>query len=155
MLTPASIDLVADRWVPFNAAIAIIGIDFTGATFSAHIRSTPDASGSALVTMANVTTSATGVRLAYGGTDTIANHITADRLSEVPDGYSSGDSVALSQVVLQVATVDATNGVGTLPFPAERGDDAVFYYDLHVTPSGGTKAVYLSGTLTVRAGVTR
>lgn len=152
MIQPALIDLSADRWVACIRTLAFVGFNFTGGTFAAEVRLTPDATGSALVSLTTQTSAAVeGVRLIYGGTDTIANHIAAGRLSEVPSGYTSASSVALSQLGIRI---NETTMEG-LPFPAERGDDNTLYWDLHITPSGGIKDKYAGGAFIVRAGVTQ
>lgn len=152
METPARIDINADRWVACIRELAFVDYDFTGATFAAQVRATKDATGSALVDLGTVTSSASeGVRLIYGGTDTIANHITAGRLAEVPTGYASSDSVALSSVGIRIneTTMEA------MPEPDDLGDDYVAAWDIHITPSGGIKEKYAGGNFTVRAGVTQ
>jgi hypothetical protein len=156
-------DISADRWVMCRRTLAFIGYDFTGATFKTEIRQTRD-TGAALVTLTTQTTDVQGIRLIYGGTATIAAHQAAGRLSaeeveaiEAIDNpatgqpYSSGDSVALSLVMLRVdkATMSA------LPFPASRGGDIDLYWDLHITPSGGDEGNYAGGTFTVVAGATQ
>jgi hypothetical protein len=157
MKSPWSLDLAGDRWVPFIQSLSFVGADWTGAAFAMHVRATRDVTGTPLVNLTTVTSaSAEGVRLIYGGSDTIANHIAAGRLEEVPAGFEASDTVALSQVGIRV---NETTMEGLL-FPGsgavgERGDDSKFYYDLHVTPSGGNKDVYARGTFTARAGATQ
>ncbi len=154
MQSPAIQDLYADRRVPFVRSLVFLGNDFTGATFGMEIRSIFDASGAALITLAGgVAAGAEGVRLAYGGTDTIANHITAGRLSEVPGGFASSTSVALSDVSIRVNELSMED-VAKVPYPSERGDNTVLAYDLHITPSGGVKDVYARGQFIVRPGAT-
>lgn len=151
MITPGRYDIGADRWVACIRTFAFLGLDFTGATFVSHIRLNPDASGSPLVNLATVGSIASeGLCLLYGGTDTIANHIAAGRLQEVPDGYVSGDSLAMSQIGMRI---NETTMEG-LPWGTERGDDAALVWDMHITPSGGIKDKYIGGTFTVRAGAT-
>lgn len=152
MITPGRYDIAADRWVACIRTLTFVGLDFTDAVFAMQVRLTGDASGSPLVDLATVTTSsAEGVRLIYAGTDTIANHIAAGRLDDVPSGYASGDSIALSQVGIRIneTTIEA------LPFPEERGDDIDLAWDMLITPSGGIKDKYIGGKFTVRAGVTQ
>lgn len=151
MITTGRYDIGADRWVACIRTFAFVGLDFTGATFIAQVRLTPDATGSPLVNLATVGSLASeGICLLYAGTDTITNHIAAGRISEVPSGYTGASSVALSQLGFRIneTTMEA------LPFPAERGDDAILAWDMQITPSGGIKDKYLGGTFTVRAGVT-
>lgn len=152
MIQPGRYDIGADRWVACIRTFAFVGLDFTSAVFASHVRLVPDVTGSPLVTLATVGSLASeGISLVYGGTDTITNHIAAGRLTEVPDGYVTGDSLALSQVGFRI---NETTMEG-LPFPTERGDDAVLYWDMHITPSGGIKDKYIGGLLTVRAGATQ
>lgn len=157
MLQPGRYDIAADRWVACILSFSFIGVDFTDAVFAAQVRQVPDGTGSPLVNLATVTTSAAeGVRLVYAGTDTITNHIAAGRLDEAPDGYSVGDSVLLSVVGIRI---NETTMEG-LPFPGsgtsgERGEDAVLAWDMHITPEGGIKDKWMGGTFTVRAGVTQ
>lgn len=151
MITPGRYDIGADRWVACIRTFAFLGLDFTGAVFVTHVRLTPDATGSPLVSLATVgSLAAEGISLLYAGTDTITNHVTAARLGEIPDGFVGTDSVTLSQIGLRI---NETTMEG-LPFPAERGDDAVLAWDMHITPSGGVKDKYIGGTFTVRAGAT-
>lgn len=156
MEQPAKIDLHADHFVACIRTIAFLGYDFTGATFKLQVRQLPDTSGTPLADLATVTLStAEGVRLIYGGTDTINNHITAGRLKAIPDGYTGTQSVALSQLGIRIneTTMDA------MPLPqapdGDLGDDQIFYWDLLITPSGGVKDKFAGGKFVVRAGVTQ
>jgi hypothetical protein len=152
MEQPANMPISADRWVACIRTLAFIGFDFTGADFLAQVRLTADAIGSPLVNLATVTLStAEGIRLIYGGTDTITNHIAAGRLTAVPPGYSPSSSVALSVLGLRI---NETTMEG-LPFTNPRGGDEGLVWDMHITPSGGIKDKYCGGTFTVRAGVTQ
>lgn len=56
--------------------------------------------------------------------------------------------VTTISIRINEATVEA------LPEPAELGDDVTLYWDMQITPSGGTKYRALEGTFTVHAGVT-
>jgi len=145
------LDLAADRWTAFIETWEFQEEDLTDATFAMQVRLIKDASGAPLVDLATVVSSSSeGVRLIYGGTDTVANHITAGRIDAAPDGYEATDSLALSLLGVRI---NETTMEG-LPLPAERGDDLNLEWDLHITPSGGLKQKYLGGTFTVRAGAT-
>lgn len=151
MIQPALIPIAADRWVACIRTIAFVGLDLTGAAFASQVRIAPDTSGAPLVDLTTVTTAAAeGVRLIYGGTDTIANHIAAGRLNAVPPGYSNSSSVPLSVVGLRINET-TMEGLAT-PLDAS---DKILAWDMHITPSGGTKDKYAGGTFTVRAGVTQ
>lgn len=124
-ITPATLALTANRWTPFVYAIQISSIDLSAATVDMHIRSTYDASGSAIVDLSPAAAGSQGLSLAY----------------------SSGNTTLTIQI--DETTMEA------LPDAAVVGDDKALYYDIHITPSGGTKQVYFRGTFTVRAGATQ
>ena len=146
-MEPATVPLVADRWTPFVHRIEYQGENLTGAAMSAHVRLTPDAPGTPALSFAN----GAGAILVYGGTASVADHLAAGRISEVPEGMATTDLLPLS--IIQLEATEA--GMEAMPFPADRGDDALFYWDMHITPAGGTKQVYFRGTFTVRAGATQ
>lgn len=160
MDTPARIDFAGDRYVAFLRTVAFIGYDFTGATFAMQVRDRKDG-GTVRATLGTVGVmpSVEGVGLFFGGTATVASHIATGRLTSViydytnPDtgvNYVSSDSVVLS--VLRIRIDETT--MEAMPFAAEVGDDRLFYWDLHVTPSGGVKDKYAGGDFLLRAGVT-
>jgi hypothetical protein len=159
-MTPAQIPLFADRDVLFGQSFGFWKKDFTGASYLMKIRLTPDAGGSALITLTTTASStAEGVRTIYAGTDTIANHIAAGRTTEAKAaaaGYALTDSILLS--VVGVRILKTTMGGAAIPYPeaigqGQRGDNVVLAHDLLVTPSGADeyKAVY--GPFTVRGTV--
>ena len=154
MLQPANIDIRADRWVACSRTFAFVDIviDPATAVLNMAIRITPDATGSPLVLLSTVASlSAEGVVRLYSGTDTIANHIAAGRLSAVPQGYTEASSILVSQIgiLINAATMQA------LPFPSERGDDMTLYWDMLITPvTAGFRDKYMGGKFIVAAGVT-
>jgi hypothetical protein len=157
METPANIALNGDRNVLFDQTIAFFGFDFTGASARAMIRTAPDATGSALVTLAFVSSStAEGVRLVYAGTDTIANHIAAGRIeqTDLPPPYdqlADTDELALSLIGIHI--LKATMAFASAPAGA-AGDTISLAYDLLITPSGGIEDKYAYGPFNVRGTVT-
>ena len=152
MITPGLLPLGADRWTPFVATLNLIGVDLTSAVLAAQVRLYRDAPGVPLVDLAQVATGASeGVRLIYAGSDTVANHITAGRLTEAPTGYVSGDTLALTQIGIRI---NETTMEG-LPPGGKAGADVELAWDIHITPSGGLKGKWLYGPFTVRSGVTQ
>lgn len=147
--------------------LAFVGYDFTAAAFKIDIRLTNDASGSALVALTTQTTDVQGVRLSYAGTDTIANHLAAARLSQnnvdalltatnpVTDAlFQLSDSILLSIVAIRIdkaTMIDPTK----IPLPAQRGDVWVGAWDIHITPSGGDEDKYAGGDFIVEGGSTQ
>ncbi len=149
-MTPATLPLEGGRWVPFVQSLTFKGVDLSGASYAMHIRLYPDAPGSPLVNLAVVGSSnAQGIYPVYADTNTVNAHIAEGRLSAVPDGMVGSDSLALT--VIQIRVNETT--MEALPYPAERGKDNSLAYDLHVTPSGRDKQVWLRGPFTVEAGV--
>lgn len=152
MIQPGRYDIGADRWVAFVRTFSFVGIDLSSATFGFQIRLIPDATGSPLVDLPTATAPGVeGVRVAYAGTDTVANHIAGERLDSIPAGLSSTSSILLSQITIRI---EATK-IRALPYPAERGSDVNFHYDLLITAPGKDRDKYLGGVFTVRAGVTQ
>jgi hypothetical protein len=151
MISPGRYDLSADRWVACIRVFSFVALDFTGATFLSDVRLKPDASGAPLIHLVNAAANAEGLALLGAYTSTVQAHIDAGRLSEVPPGYALGDTVTVSQVQLRINETS----MEALPYPGERGEDATLYWDLHVTPTGGTKDKYLGGLFICRAGVTQ
>jgi hypothetical protein len=143
MEQPARFDIHADRWVSCVRTLAFVDFNFTSATFASHVRLHPDASGSPLATAT--------VTLVYAGSATVSAHIAAGRLPGLPPGMELTDTIYVSQVRITIA--EAT--MEAMPYPAELGDDMILYWDLHITPSGGTKDVYAAGKFIVRGGATQ
>lgn len=153
MDSPAVYDLNADRRVPFVRTFTIVGVDLTNyQMMRMHVRAVRDTTGTPLIALvpANTMSGVEGLELAYAGTATVADHIVAGRLDEPPGSYEETDTVALSQVRVLIGHTT----LGNLPLGRERGDDAVFYYDLILHPANGLADIYLRGRFTVRAGVT-
>lgn len=128
MFDTATRNLEAARWAPFKHQVTFEGLDFTGATFAMQVRDRKDGG----VLRANLSTTATagaeGIRfVSYSGDDTQIEIVIAEVTMEA------------------MATVEST---GTI------GDDGRAWYDLHITPSGGTKFVAMAGMFKIKAGAT-
>jgi hypothetical protein len=126
MIKPATLPLVGGRWVPFVLDIELEDVDLTGATLEAHVRLKPDTPGAALVDLDQVAAPAQG-------------------LSFTVAGGSSTIRMRINETTME-----------GLPAANETGDDAVLWWDMHVTrPGVHEKSVYFRGTFTVQAGVTQ
>lgn len=99
--------------------------NLTGATCQMQVRQLPDATGIPLIDLTNAAAGSQGISLA-----TVSGQTTM--------------TIQINEAAIE-----------GLPSAAEVGTDLVLYYDLQITPSGGTKGVWLRGTFTVRAGVTQ
>lgn len=147
MADPAEIDIVADRNVDHFSTWSFLEVDYTGSTFKMQIRAVRDTTGTPLL---ELTTGSGNFTILYAGTATVAAHISAGRLAEVPDGYASGDSLLLSQIRLGISDFS----LQALPFPEERGDDWEGYYDIIRTPTSGSAELIMRGKFIDRAGAT-
>lgn len=126
MIQPGTLPLVGHRWVPFKPyQIQFNDLDLTGATFTMTVRATRDA-GSSLISITNSTSPAEGISI-----------------------ISASASATVIEIRINEATMEA------LPAAAAVGDDLDLFWDMHITPSGGTKAVYLEGPFTLRGGATQ
>lgn len=163
MADPAQIDLTADRRLKSSWPLVVVGENWTGADFDMFVKQVPDASGSPIINLDPAAAGDEGIYLDYAGTDTVANHIAAGRLeSQIYDyvnaatgvNYAPTDSVVLSKVTI---TVDdfSLSGPSKYPFPEERGNPMVLYYDFLVALAGGDWAKKAYGKYTVRPAVTR
>lgn len=158
MRAPIAYDLYGDRGLAFSDIIAIVGQDFTGATFAGQVRLFPDAGGSPLVTLT--------VALGYGGSATVAAHvsalrITADIYNYVNPAtglkYASSDTIAVSLLnVSATAAAMSSPGTGAIPVAAVGLGEVQLAYDILIDPSGAPpqdKWVY--GSFFVRGTVTQ
>lgn len=128
MIQPATLPLVGNRWTPLVYTIQIVGADLSAATFKAQVRMLPGTSGAALVDLATASLGAEGVSCT-------STTVGADTISTI--------TLRVNQSTMS-----------GLPVASETGDDAKLYWDMHVTRSGFSKAVYFRGPFTVLAGVT-
>ena len=125
--------LIADRWTPYVYTPRVEYHDYTGATLAMHIRQNWDATGTALLALANASAGSQGLSIA---TVTV-------------DGRTHTDiTIQIDETTLEGLMPPTTSG-------AAPGSDVALVYDLHVTPSGGTKFVLVRGAFTIIAGATQ
>ncbi|WP_309091715.1 hypothetical protein [Phenylobacterium sp.] len=130
MITPARVDLVAQRWTPFVDQTDFAGFDFSAATFAMHVRVIPDAQGAPLVNLANAASNAQGIS---------ASVIEVD-----------GETVSTVQIRINETTIE-----GLLLNAAGAGKDVILYYDLHITGGGLEKTRMMEGKFTIKPGATQ
>lgn len=129
MITSTMLPLYGDRYTPFETEITLSGVDLTDAVFAMQVRERENG-GNLEADLGTVTAEDTeGVRLVS--------------VQQAGGVYFSKIGIFIAE-----ATMEA---MSTGP---EIDSDAVLYYDLHITPDGETKRVYLHGTFTNRAGAT-
>lgn len=129
------IDLTVNKRTPADFIIPEMGANYTGATLFAEVRAEPGADGTALITLNPATPPAEGLSVTYD-----AGYVDPEGI--MPDGAS------LVRIIIAEATLEG------LAYGADASKPVVLYYDIHLTPSGGTKFVFCSGTFTVDPGVT-
>jgi hypothetical protein len=172
MPDPARLDLTADRRTVFSESVVFLGDNYTGGDFDLWIKLYPDAPGAPLVQLDPVTDpTAEGIKLVYGGADTVANHVSAGRLSGNGQGsiysmtnpatglaYQSTDTLTLSQLTITIDVdedLDLVVADDRFPYPEERGDTIDLAYDFLAKTSGGRWEKRLYGTFSVRPAVVR
>lgn len=139
MITPgSSLNLRPLRWVPFKYQIRVDAYDLTSATFVMEVRSYKGAPGDPLIALANASSPTQGISV-----------------SVVTTGGVPASTIEIR--------IDETTIEGLLPFTVTSGSpnrvppgaDVEIYYDILITPSGGTKARWFEGTFTIVEGVTK
>lgn len=136
------LDIVArSKRVPWGGAsgeadIVILGFDYSAATFKMEIRPEPGDSAAALLTLNNASAGSEGVSASYDA------------------GYvhpETGAVVGATRIRPQIneATMEGLSTGSPVDEPVEA------FYDLHLTPSGGVKMLYLFGRWSYHPGVTR
>lgn len=147
--------LQADRDLWFvSDPIVFTEEDWTGGTFRMQVRLEPDMPGSPLASLATVTTAVQGVQLTYAGSDTVANHIAAGRMTAQDAstlGYATTDTLTLSIVVLRINSTT----MSAMPAAPETGDDLTLYYDLLATVAPLPEQKRLYGPFVVKGTVTQ
>lgn len=128
MIIPGRYPIEAARHTPFDDPLTFRGIDLTGAVMKAQVRVEKDG-GEIKADLDTVLTPET------------------EGLYLVSAGLVDGVMTSEVRMWIDEATMKAMT-----PAP-DQGEDVILYWDLHITPAGGVKQVYLYGTFTVLAGV--
>jgi hypothetical protein len=129
------LDIGAFKRVPFDYSIAIMGVDYTGASLAMQIRTEPGNTGTPLVDLASASPPSQGLSVTYD-----ADYPDPD--GKLPDGAS------LIRIIISEATLEG------LPAASDTTKPLELFYDIHVTPSGGTKGVFCGGRFVINPGVT-
>lgn len=133
--------LVRSKRVPWGgttseADIVVLGMDYSGATFAMEIRNTPGDSGTALVSLTNASPGAQGISATYD-----------------PDYVHPLTGVEVGATTIRPQINETTMEGLVTATPGDAPVDA--HYDLHLTPEGGAKLLYLYGRFSYAPGVTR
>lgn len=137
------IDLTAYKRVPFvdedGATFVFFGLNWTGATFLAHIRQHPGDTGTPLITLANAAAGSQGVSVAV-----VPDYTYVDPKTKEPvTGQASKVLIQIDEATLEALALGSPSDC-----PLE------LCYDLHVTPTGGVKQLPVHGKFTILPGVT-
>lgn len=133
----AYLDIEAFKRVPFDDDVAIIGENLTGAAFSMQIRAHPGDTGTALVSLSNAAPPTQGISVTYNAA------------YQYQDGV---ETITAPASLIRICIAEATLEALALGTPYDEPVD--LFYDLHVTPAGGTKRVQFGGKFILNPGVT-
>lgn len=133
-----NLPLLAYKRVPFvepdGATFAVVGPNWASAAYRMQIRQRPGDTGAALITLTTAAAGSQGISASY-----VAEYA-------LPDGTEAPATKVLIQI--DEATLESLEMGTPYDEPVE------LFYDLHITPSGGTKINYCGGKFTIAPGVT-
>ncbi len=125
MFPKASYTITADRYAPHEDYIDVVGYDFTGATTKMEVRDTPN-----------------GGTVRATTDDTVTVDIDVTTTEGVP---TTRFTWVIPEVTMEAMPTD----------PADPSGPHELSYDMHITPSGGTKFVAWGGKFIVDEGTTQ
>lgn len=134
----AHVNIDAFKRVPFLDSIDFIGPDWAAADFALQIRNSNGDTGTALVSLTKQTAGTQGISCTYN-----ASYVWVDQ-----SGVSHTSAASIVLINISEATVEG------LSLNNPVSEPLTLKYDLHVTPSGGTKFVAAYGDFTVYPGST-
>lgn len=138
-----TLNLEAYKRVPFvdddGATWVFFGEEWDDATFAMHIRNNPGDTGTPLVSLANASAGSQGISATYE-----ASYVYVD--PETDEEVTGPATLVLVQI--DEATLESL-ALGT---PYDK--PVSLHYDLHVTPSGGSKRIPIEGAFILKPGVT-
>lgn len=136
MITPGRLDLVVQRWTPFDRSIQLpVGLDFTGATAALQARLRPDAPGDPIISLVNASSAGEGLSF---------THVTAEGV------VTSTLRIRINETTAEGILLNA----GKAP-SVDRREDVRLSYDIHITGGGYAKTRWYEGVLTIRGGSTQ
>lgn len=133
MITPARLDLVVQRWTPFDYSIQLpVGLDFTGATATMQARLRPDAPGDPIIDLAIASSAGEGLSWTHVDDDGVVTSTLRIRINE-----TTAEGILLN--------------AGKAP-TVDKREDVRLSYDIHITGGGFAKTRWYEGVLTIRGG---
>lgn len=134
-MSAPQIDLLANKRVPFDITIPEMGVNYAGAAVSAQVRVNPGDQGTPLISLSEAAPPSQGVSVTYD-----ADY--PDPEGQLPNGAS------IVRIIVSEATLEG------IPYGADPAKLVPLYYDIHLTPSGGTKFLFCEGKFIIDPGVT-
>ena len=136
MITPGKLDLVVQRWTPFDYSIQLpVGLDFTGATAALQARLRPDAPGDPIIGLVNASSAGEGLSFTHETDEGVVTSTLRIRINE-----TTAEAILLN--------------AGKAPSVDHR-EDVRLSYDIHITGGGFAKTRWYEGVLTIRGGSTQ
>lgn len=136
MITPGKLDLVVQRWTPFDFSIQLpVGLDFTDATAALQARLRPDAPGDPIISLVNASPAGQGLSFSHVTEGAVVTSTLRIRINE-----TTAEAILLN--------------AGKLP-SVDRREDVRLSYDIHITGGGFAKTRWYEGVLTIRGGSTQ
>lgn len=133
MITPARLDLVVQRWTPFDYSIQLpVGLDFTGATATMQARLRPDAPGDPIIDLAIASSAGEGLSWTHVTEEGVVTSTLRIRINE-----TTAEGILLN--------------AGKAP-TVDKREDVRLSYDIHITGGGFAKTRWYEGVLTIRGG---
>ncbi|MBL4716961.1 MAG: hypothetical protein JKZ02_00630 [Erythrobacter sp.] len=136
MPSAPTINITADKQVPFDDTIPEMAVDYSDASALMQVRYEPGDSGDPVLELSTTLAGGEGIVIAY------------DAGYADPEGINPPGATII-QLLLNEATLEAMAGA------ANTSEDAVYHYDIHLTPSGGKKFIFCRGKFIVSPGVTQ
>jgi hypothetical protein len=134
MITPGKLDLVVQRWTPFDYSIQMpLGLDFTDAVATLQARLRPDAPGDPIISL--VIASSAGQGLSW-------THVTDD-----DELVTSTLRIRINETTAEAILLNA----GRAP-TVDKREDVRLSHDIHITGGGLAKTRWFEGVLTIRGG---
>ncbi|UPT53061.1 hypothetical protein [Synechococcus phage Yong-M3-232] len=134
-MSAPQINLKADKRVPFDVKIPEMGVNYSGATLLCEIRQFPGDQGAPLVSLSVASPPSEGISVTY-------DPDYPDPEGQLPNGAS------IVRLIVSEATLEA------LPYSGDASKLVELNYDIHITPSGGTKFIFCAGKFIIDPGVT-
>lgn len=128
------VTIVAEKRVPFDNVLPVIGIDYTGASFAMHVRNDYGDTGDPIIEIGDSVSGSEGLSVTYGD---YADPVTGETVQ-----------ASIIRIKINETTIEG------IDLAVDEADDLRLVYDIHLTPSGGSKFVLCRGPFIITPGST-